>query len=266
MKLKNFIIHTISYVLVTATLFSSYSYGELQIPQWIKNNAKWWSEDQISDSDFVKGMQYLIQQGIMKMPSTVSQNSTYQKIPLWVKNNAGWWANNAITDNDFLGGIQYLIKINVIKINSESAMTLSSSDFENNGTIPSEYTCDGKDVSPPLTISNVSQNAKSLALVINDIDAPSGSFIHWSMWNIPPQKTQFDAGEKLDLPQGASSSGTVGYVGPCPPSGTHRYFFKLYALDSMLQLYLGSTNADLEKAMNGHVIEQATLIGKYSRN
>jgi len=250
----------------TGLLFSNKSLAEeLQIPIWIKNNAKWWSEGQIGDNDFVKGIQYLIQVGIMKIPQTQSGGGSSQQIPIWIKNNAGWWANGTISDNDFVKGIQYLIQENIIKIKAEQVMVLSSSAFENNGIIPSEYTCDGSNVSPPLTITNVPKNTQSFALIVDDPDAPRGTVTHWTVWNIPIQKSQFTKGEKIDFPQGITVFGTTGYGGPCPPSGTHRYFFKLYSLDSMLELDNGSTKENLLQAMNGHILEQATLIGKYSR-
>lgn len=248
-------------------LFSNKSLAEdLQIPIWVKNNAKWWSEGQIGDNDFVKGIQYLIQVGIMKIPQTQSEGGHSQQIPIWIKNNAGWWASGKISDNDFVKGVQYLIQVGIMKIKTEQVMVLSSSAFENNGIIPSEYTCDGSNISPPLIITNVPKNAQSLALIVEDPDAPIGTVTHWIVWNIPPQKSQFVKGEKIDFPQGLTIFGTTGYGGPCPPSGTHRYFFKLYALDSMLELSDGSTKENLVQSMNGHILEQATLIGKYSRN
>ncbi len=144
-------------------------------------------------------------------------------------------------------------------------MKISSSAFENNGMIPSEYTCDGDDVSPPLTISEVPKETKSLAVIMDDPDAPMGTFTHWLVWNISTQKTQFTKGEKISFPQGKTSFGRTSYGGPCPPGGTHRYFFKLYALDTVLSLKGGSSKADLEKAMTGHILAEASLMGKYSR-
>lgn len=131
--------------------------------------------------------------------------------------------------------------------------------------IPSEYTCDGSDISPPLIISEVPQRAKSLAIIMDDPDAPMGTFTHWVVWNISPQKTQFSKGEKIPFPQGKTSFGHKSYGGPCPPGGTHRYFFKLYALDITLNLKDGSSKTDLEKAMVGHILDESILIGKYSR-
>jgi len=255
------------FTIFAVSLFSTKSLAEeIQIPPWIKNNAKWWSEGQIRDDDFVKGIQYLIQAGIMKIPQTQSETGSSQQIPSWIKNNAGWWANGAITDNDFVKGIQYLIQENIIQIKMEQIMVLSSSAFENNGTIPSEYTCDGSGISPSLEIANVPKNAQSLALVVEDPDAPRGTVTHWIVWNISPQKSQFAKGEKINFPQGITFSGTTGYMGPCPPSGTHRYFFKLYALDTMLDLGDGSTKDNLVQTMDGHILGQSTLMGKYSRN
>jgi Raf kinase inhibitor-like YbhB/YbcL family protein len=254
------------FAIFVVVLFSNQSLADdIQIPVWIKNNAKWWSEGQIGDDDFFKGIQYLIQSGIMKIPQTQTVSSSSQQIPSWIKNNAGWWANGTISDNDFVKGIQYLVQENIIKIKMKQVMTISSSAFSNNGTIPSEYTCDGKNISPPLTISNVPKNAQSLAIIVDDPDAPKGTVTHWTVWNISPQKSQFETGEKINFSQGITIFGTTGYGGPCPPSGTHRYFFKLYALDTVLQIVDGSTKENLEQAMNGHVIQQSTLIGEYSR-
>jgi len=255
------------FIILAVSLLLTKSLAEdLQIPPWVKNNAKWWSEGQIGDNDFVKGIQYLIQTGIMKIPQTHSGYGSSQQIPSWIKNNAGWWANGTITDNDFVNGIQYLIQENIIQIKIDQVMVLSSSAFENNGTIPSVYTCDGSGISPPLKITNVPKNTQSLALIVEDPDAPSGTVTHWIVWNIPPQKSQFAEGEKIDFPQGITVTGTTGYKGPCPPSGTHRYFFKLYALDTMLDLVDGSTKDNLVQVMDGRILEQAILMGKYSRS
>jgi Raf kinase inhibitor-like YbhB/YbcL family protein len=144
-------------------------------------------------------------------------------------------------------------------------MILSSSAFEDNGAIPSEYTCDGVDVSPPLSFSNIPENTKSLALIMDDPDAPMGTWVHWLVWNIPANKTGFSKGENITYPQGKNDFGNFNYGGPCPPSGTHRYFFKLYALETTLQLNKGSTKKQLESAMSGHIIEEAQLIGTYER-
>ena len=144
-------------------------------------------------------------------------------------------------------------------------MKASSSAFENGGKIPSEFTCDGQDLSPPLSIIDVPKEAKTIAIIMDDPDAPMGTFTHWLVWNIPSHKTQFTKGEKLDFVQGRTSFGTTEYGGPCPPSGTHRYFFKIYALDTKLDLKQGSSVKDLEKAIRVHVLAESVLMGKYSR-
>ena len=145
-------------------------------------------------------------------------------------------------------------------------MKLSSEAFENEGMIPSKYTCDGADISPQLSISDVPNSAKSLALIMDDPDAPMGTFVHWVVWNISPEKSTIDKGEKLQELQGITSFGNSEYGGPCPPSGTHRYFFKLYALDTVLDIAGDSNKQALEKAMEDHIIEQTSLMGKYSRD
>lgn len=144
-------------------------------------------------------------------------------------------------------------------------MKLSSSVFENEEAIPSEYTCDGADVSPALTFSAIPENTKSLALIMDDPDAPMGTWVHWLVWNIPPNVTGFSKGENITYPQGKNDFGKLDYGGPCPPSGIHRYFFKLYALDTMLELKEGANKKQLESAMPGHIIEEAQLMGTYSR-
>jgi len=144
-------------------------------------------------------------------------------------------------------------------------MKLLCSAFEDGEAIPSEYTCDGSDISPPLSFSNIPENTKSLALIVDDPDAPTGTWVHWLVWNIPANKTSFSKGENITFPQGKNDFGNLNYGGPCPPSGTHRYFFKLYALDTTLKINDGSTKEQLESAMSGHIIEEAQLIGTYSR-
>jgi hypothetical protein len=144
-------------------------------------------------------------------------------------------------------------------------MKLSSQAFENGGSIPREYTCDDADVSLPLTFSEVPENAQSLALIMDDPDAPMGTWVHWLVWNIPPNTTGLSKGENITFPQGKNDFGKLYYGGPCPPSGTHRYYFKLYALDTMLDLTAGATKKQLEDAMKGHIIEETQLMGTYSR-
>ena len=152
------------------------------------------------------------------------------------------------------------------------AFELKSNVFNNNQTIPAKYTCDGADVSPPLEWKDAPAGTKSFALISDDPDAPVGTWVHWVVWNIPASCTKLKEGtEKTPslsdgTKQGISDFKRPGYGGPCPPSGTHRYFFKLYALDTTLDNLPGNaTKAQLEAAMKGHVLGQTQLMGTYSR-
>ena len=138
-----------------------------------------------------------------------------------------------------------------------------TSAFENEESIPSEFTCDGQDKIPPLEISDVSAEAKSLALIMDDPDAPGSTWDHWIAWNIPPDTKKITG---LIGVKGKNSWGRTDYGGPCPPSGTHRYYFKLYALDIVLDLAEGSDKAALLKSMEGHILVESILMGKYQRN
>ncbi len=147
-----------------------------------------------------------------------------------------------------------------------------SSVFEDGGFIPAKYTCDGEDVNPPLRMSNLSENAKSLAIVVEDPDAPGGVFTHWIAWNIPPVgeipegiPKEAKLSEPLKIVQGKNDFGRIGYNGPCPPGGVHHYYFKVYVLDTELKLKPGATKEELLKAMKGHVIQYGELVGLYSR-
>ena len=144
-------------------------------------------------------------------------------------------------------------------------MKLTSPAFKHKGAMPSEYTCDGEDISPELSIENAPENAKKLALIMDDPDAPAGIWVHWVVWNIPPNIKKIAKGTEPGGIGGKNSWGRIDYGGPCPPSGTHRYFFKLYALDTTLGLKEGSSKKDLEKAMLGHIIEKTELMGTYKR-
>ncbi len=145
-------------------------------------------------------------------------------------------------------------------------MELTSTAFEQGGSIPSEHTCDGQNTSPPLSIGDVPERAVTLALVMDDPDAPGGTFDHWVVWNIPADTQHIPAGTEPEGVQGRTDFGNLGYGGPCPPSGTHRYMLKLYALDTELGLAEGSRKEDLEHAMEGHVVAEALLQGKYRRS
>ncbi len=149
--------------------------------------------------------------------------------------------------------------------------SLSSPAFEPGGMIPSEYICDGADFSPPLECRDIPADAKSLALICDDPDAPVGTWVHWVLYNWPaseprlpeniPPKRELENGAR----QGINDFRKIGYGGPCPPAGIHRYFFKLYALDDFLNLPPGATKVQLLKAMEGHILVQAQLVGKYRR-
>lgn len=145
-------------------------------------------------------------------------------------------------------------------------MKLESTAFKHNERIPPKYTCDGANVNPSLKISDVPKNAKSLALIMDDPDAPMGTWVHWTVWNIDP-KTSLIAENSVPSKstEGITSFKSVGYGGPCPPSGTHRYFFKLYALDTTISLQSSADKKKLEDAMRNHILAEAQLIGLYSR-
>ncbi len=145
-------------------------------------------------------------------------------------------------------------------------MKITSPEFNNNGEIPVKYTCDGEGINPPLEFSDVPERTKELVLIMDDPDAPTGTWLHWTLWGIDPATSQIaENSVPSKAIQGKTSSGQNNYGGPCPPSGTHRYFFKLFALDTKLKLPSYSEKQDLEQAMAGNIIEQAELIGLYSR-
>jgi hypothetical protein len=144
-------------------------------------------------------------------------------------------------------------------------MKITSSAFQEGGNIPSKFSCDGANTSPPLQIADVPSEAKSLVLIVDDPDAPSGLFTHWVAWNISPQTSTIAEGSTPKGVQGTSDFGKPGYGGPCPPSGTHRYYFKIFALDRELDLRSGAKRGQLDAAMKGHVIAQGELMGRYSR-
>jgi Raf kinase inhibitor-like YbhB/YbcL family protein len=165
-----------------------------------------------------------------------------------------------------------------VRAKEEQAMTLklTSSAFEHEGSIPRLHTCQGKDVSPPLAWSGVPENAKTLVLIVDDPDAPDPAaprmtWVHWVLYNIPPSSMGLPQGvSPKELPdgtlEGMSDFQRTGYGGPCPPIGRHRYFHKLYALDTVLPNSPNLLKAGVEKAMKGHVIEQAVLVGTYQKS
>jgi len=143
-------------------------------------------------------------------------------------------------------------------------MKLTSPEFGNNEFIPKKFTCEGEDMNPALIIAGVPVNAKSLALIVDDPDAPMGMWVHWVVYNIPKG---FSRIEENSIPgeQGSNDFGRQNYGGPCPPSGTHRYFFKIYALDRELNLKAGLSKKELEKAMQGYMLDKVELVGLYKK-
>lgn len=149
---------------------------------------------------------------------------------------------------------------------------LSSPAFEHEGPIPPKYTCDGENISPPLSWEGVPEGAESLALIVDDPDAPLITFVHWVLYNLEPGITELPEGAAARSEgsafgmQGVNGFRNAGYGGPCPPGeNPHRYFFKLYALDTTLDLEAGATKAQLEDAMQGHILAQGQLVGAYGR-
>ncbi|MCK5059735.1 MAG: YbhB/YbcL family Raf kinase inhibitor-like protein [Candidatus Pacebacteria bacterium] len=147
-----------------------------------------------------------------------------------------------------------------------SALSITSPAFADDELMPFLHTCDGSNINPPLRIEHVPADTRSLVLIMDDPDAPIGVWDHWIKWNISPDINVIEEGKE---PEGISGTGTAGntnYHGPCPPSGVHRYLFKLYALDSKLDLLPGASKKEVEKAMGEHILEKAQLIGLYKRN
>lgn len=145
-------------------------------------------------------------------------------------------------------------------------LKLISPAFSEGGMIPSEYTCDGANVSPALNIEGAPAGAKSFALMVDDPDSPRGAFTHWLMWNISPTTTVIEKGiTPVGAVLGQNDFGRLGYGGPCPGTGTHQYVFKLYTLDSILNLPSGASLTQFKAALEGHVLKQAVLMGKYQR-
>lgn len=152
-------------------------------------------------------------------------------------------------------------------LTSSTIMEITSTAFIENGNIPSKYTCDGENINPPIKITGVPAEAQTIAIISDDPDAPMGTWIHWTIWNIP-------ASETVEIPEnfvpkgtteGITSFKTQGYGGPCPPKGTHRYFFKVFALDTELELDITEDITDIELAMEGHILDSAQLMGVYNR-
>jgi len=157
---------------------------------------------------------------------------------------------------------------NIMATQVATSLEMSSMAFEQEGTIPSKHTCDGQNVSPPLRWSPGPKGTQSYALIMDDPDAPGGTFVHWVVWNIVGNQLQEHVpapGAPAGGAQGTNSFKKMGYGGPCPPSGTHRYFFHVYALDRTLSLNSSTTKQQLLEAMNGHILAHGELMAKYSR-
>ena len=154
---------------------------------------------------------------------------------------------------------------------AKMAITITSTAFTDGGMIPRDYTCDGKDISPPLAWTGVPEGTKSLAIICDDPDAPMGTWVHWVLFNIPASVNELPHsmkhGKVLEngAKHGINDFRKFGYGGPCPPGGTHRYYFKIYALDNELPQEPGITKAELLKAMKGHILAEGQLMGKYKR-
>ncbi len=148
-------------------------------------------------------------------------------------------------------------------IRFKTKLNISSPSFKHEGLIPRTYTCEGSNVNPPLSIERIPEETLSLALIMDDPDAPGGTFDHWVVWNIPPVKS-IPENSNPGL-EGMNSMGELGYTGPCPPSGTHRYFFKVYAVDVLLDTQKGATKEKVEFALQDHTIAYGELIGLYKK-
>jgi hypothetical protein len=157
------------------------------------------------------------------------------------------------------------ISVGIFNMNAASSISITSTSFQAGGDIPAKFTCNGTNVSPGLQISTVPNEAKSLVLIVDDPDAPHGLFTHWIVWNIDPKTTRVAENSAPTAGvQGLNDFGKRNYGGPCPPSGTHRYFFKIFALDTKLELKSGARRAELDAAMRGHILAQGELMGRYS--
>lgn len=147
-----------------------------------------------------------------------------------------------------------------------AAMKISTRAFSERRPIPERFTADGKNANPPLVVSGVPKDAKSLVLIVDDPDVPMGAWTHWIVWNMNPGTTVIS---EDSVPRGAvvgrNDAGTAKYVGPAPPRGTHRYYFRLYALDTKLDLDAGTTRPDLDAAMQSHILAKSELLGRYGR-
>jgi hypothetical protein len=195
------------------------------------------------------------------------------------------WALQGVGYLVILGALVYLVQrgpeqkvalpqaiptvISTTSMNASTTMLVRSPAFMHEGVIPSKYTCDGDNISPPIAIDNAPARTATLVLIVDDPDAPgvlsSGGWDHWIVFNIPGTTTRIGEGTDPIGTEGKTSFGETGYGGPCPPNGEHRYLFKVYALDTWLRLPEGSSKTDVLEMMKGHVLESTTLMGRYER-
>jgi Raf kinase inhibitor-like YbhB/YbcL family protein len=160
--------------------------------------------------------------------------------------------------------IVFLLSVStgILSFSDKAALTVSSTEFANNDFIPAKYSCEGENISPPLSVTGIPAGTRSLALILHDPDAPlKGGFTHWVMWNLDVDGTIPENFKSAQ--QGMNGSKMQGYTGMCPPSGTHHYHFKVYALDTRLNLNGNTGKAGLEKAMTGHILAKGELVGLY---
>lgn len=144
-----------------------------------------------------------------------------------------------------------------------TSLHITSSAFEESGTIPRRYTCEGANINPPLELNNIPAGTETIAIIMDDPDAPHGTFTHWLIWNLPPD-ISVPEGRKHNM-NGTNDADSAGYYGPCPPNGSHRYYFRVYALDTALQIDNGANRQTLEDAISGHVLANGSLMGRYEK-
>ena len=150
-----------------------------------------------------------------------------------------------------------------MKNSTSDSLVISSSAFENEGLIPSKYTCEGEGINPPLDVQNIPDGTQTLAIIVEDPDAPNGTYDHWLVWNVPPQNIIEE--DRIPGISGKNGAGKTGYHGPCPPKGYHRYYFHVFALDSSLELPGGIDKKALQAAMKSHILAKGTLMGRYKK-
>jgi Raf kinase inhibitor-like YbhB/YbcL family protein len=158
------------------------------------------------------------------------------------------------------------VAISALAQSPPASITVTSPAFSAGGKIPDRFTCKGANENPMLQFRGIPASAKSLVVIVDDPDAPSGLFTHWLVWNIDPTATQItEKSVPAGAVQGTNDFGKIGYGGPCPPSGMHRYFFRVSALDQKVNLKGGAKRSELDKAMQGHIVARGELMGRYSR-